>query len=151
IEEVGRRAKYILIRLDNGYTMMAHLGMSGRMMVFSRLPEKAEKHDHIRFLLNDGQAMVFSDPRRFGLLTGYATEEIASHPLLASLGPEPLGREFTADYLYNQLQRRKQAVKPALMDQKLVVGVGNIYAAEALYRTGMHPERAANEVTKKQA
>lgn len=151
IEQVERRAKYILIHLGNGYTMIAHLGMSGRMMVFSRLPKTHEKHDHIYLLLNDGQAAVFNDPRRFGLLTGCLTEELSGHPLLASLGPEPLGGDFTADYLYSQLRRRKQAVKPALMDQKLVVGVGNIYVAEALYRTGINPERAANKITKTQA
>lgn len=151
INAVERRAKYILMHLDNGYTMLGHLGMSGRMMVFSRLPEAAEKHDHIHFLLNDGQAIVFNDPRRFGLVTGCDTEAVAAHPLLVGLGPEPLGAEFTGDYLYSQLRRRKSAVKPVLMDQKLVVGVGNIYASEALFRTGIHPEQPANEITCRQA
>lgn len=151
VTHVERRAKYILIHLGNGYTMIGHLGMSGRMMVFSKLPEVAHKHDHIHISLNDGQGVVFNDPRRFGLLTGCSTDEVAAHPLLVGLGPEPLGEAFNAGYLHGQLEKRKQAVKPVLMDQKLVVGVGNIYASEALYRTGIHPERSARELTKKQA
>lgn len=151
IIKVERRAKYILIHLDTGYSIIGHLGMSGRMMVFSKLPQTPEKHDHIYMLLNDGQAVVFNDPRRFGLFTGCATASVSTHPLLAALGPEPLGEAFTADYLYSQLQKRKQAVKPVLMDQKLVVGVGNIYAAEALYQTGIHPERPAMKISRKEA
>lgn len=151
VQSVERRAKYLLIHLDNGYSILAHLGMSGRMMVFSRLPEKVEKHDHVYFLLSDGQAVVFNDPRRFGLVTGGEGATIHQHALLGAMGPEPLGEDFTPDYLYGQLQRRKQAVKPVLMDQKLVVGVGNIYAAEALFRCGINPERPANRINKKQA
>lgn len=151
VKAVERRAKYILMHLDNGYTMIGHLGMSGRMMVFSTLPQEAGKHDHIYFMLNDGQAVVFNDPRRFGLVTGCDTAAVYTHPLLVHMGPEPLGQDFTADYLYSQLRKRKSAIKPVLMDQKLVVGVGNIYASEALYRTGIHPERVANKVTRKQA
>lgn len=150
VTSVERRAKYLIIHLDNGYGILGHLGMSGRMMVFSRLPHTPEKHDHVYFMLNDGQVVVFNDPRRFGLITGCASADMQQHPLLRALGPEPLGEEFTAEYLYSQLQRRKQAVKPVLMDQKLVVGVGNIYAAEALFATGINPERPANEISKKQ-
>lgn len=150
VKAVERRAKYLLIHLDNGYCMLVHLGMSGRMMVFSQPPKTPEKHDHVYWLLNDGQAMVFNDARRFGLVTGGDGAAIHSHVLLASMGPEPLGDVFTPNYLYSQLQRRKQAIKPVLMDQKLVVGVGNIYASEALYRTGIHPERPANELKRKQ-
>lgn len=149
IESVERRAKYILLHLDNGYTILAHLGMSGRMMVHSTsMP--LEKHDHIVFSLNDGKTVVFHDPRRFGLVTGEDTAAMAAHPLLAGLGAEPLGAEFDGGYLHVRLQRRKQQVKTAIMDQKLVVGVGNIYASEALHRCGIHPERAANGITRKQ-
>lgn len=151
IEDVQRRAKYILMHLDNRYTIIAHLGMSGRMMVSSHMPQTPEKHDHIYWLLNDEQVITFNDPRRFGLVTGCASAEVQQHPLLATMGPEPLDEEFHADYLYSQLQKRKQAIKPVLMDQKLVVGVGNIYAAEALHRCAIHPERPANKVTKKEA
>lgn len=151
IEDVQRRAKYILMHLDNAYTIIAHLGMSGRMMVSSHMPQTPEKHDHIYWLLNDGQVITFNDPRRFGLVTGCASAEVQQHPLLVTMGPEPLDEQFHADYLYSQLQKRKQAIKPVLMDQKLVVGVGNIYAAEALHRCAIHPERPANKVTKKEA
>lgn len=149
VESVERRAKYLLLTLDNGYCILGHLGMSGRMMVFSR-PLEPQKHDHVYLMLNDGQMVVFNDPRRFGLMTGGAASEMPQHPLLQHMGPEPLGGDFTAEYLYSQLQKRKQSIKPVLMDQKLVVGVGNIYAAEALYRTGINPERPANKLNRKQ-
>jgi formamidopyrimidine-DNA glycosylase len=148
VTSVERRAKYLLIYLDNGYCILGHLGMSGRMMVFSHLPPP-QKHDHVYFMLNDGQLVVFNDPRRFGLITGGAGAEMLGHPLLRDIGPEPLSSDFTVDYLYLHLQKRKQAIKPVLMDQKLVVGVGNIYAAEALYRTGINPERAANALSRR--
>lgn len=148
VETVERRAKYILIAMNNGYCLLVHLGMSGRIMVFSPAPQELHKHDHVLFHLDDGQAVIFNDPRRFGLVTGAPCEEVATHPLLAVLGPEPLSEAFDAEYLYQRLQKRKQAIKPALMNQKLVVGVGNIYASEALFRSGIHPERPANKISK---
>jgi formamidopyrimidine-DNA glycosylase len=148
ITSVERRAKYILIHTDKHYSVLGHLGMSGKMMVFSELPLPLHKHDHIYFMLNDGQAVVFNDPRRFGLITGDRTSAIHQHPLLTGLGPEPLGDVFTPDYLYSKLSQRKQAIKVALMDQKLVVGVGNIYASEALHRAGINPDRSANLINK---
>lgn len=144
---VERRAKYILITLDNDYCIIGHLGMSGRMMVFSE-PQEPKKHDHVEFILSDGQVVVFNDPRRFGLMVGASCADVVNHPLLSILGPEPLGEDFTAEYLYSQLQKRKQSIKPVLMDQKLVVGVGNIYVAEALYRVGINPECPANKISK---
>lgn len=148
VKAVERRAKYILITMDNGYCLLVHLGMSGRMMVFSTAPQELHKHDHVLFKLDDGQTVIFNDPRRFGLVIGAPCTEIAAHPLLAGLGPEPLSEAFNAEYLFHKLQKRKQHIKPALMDQKLVVGVGNIYASEALFKSGINPERPANEIDK---
>lgn len=148
VKNVERRAKYILITMDNDYCLLVHLGMSGRMMVFSPAPQELHKHDHVLFHLEDGQAVIFNDPRRFGLVTGAPCPDIPAHPFLAGLGLEPLSEAFDAEYLFGKLQKRKQAIKPALMDQKLVVGVGNIYASEALFKSGIHPERPANEIDK---
>ncbi|MCH2546114.1 MAG: bifunctional DNA-formamidopyrimidine glycosylase/DNA-(apurinic or apyrimidinic site) lyase [Alphaproteobacteria bacterium] len=150
IERIERRAKYILIHLDNGYCILVHLGMSGRMQIFSRLPTSPQKHDHVDFLLSDGQLIVFNDPRRFGVITGAPSETIMLHTLLNHLGPEPMSESFNAAYLYDQLKKRKQSIKPVLMDQKLVVGVGNIYVCEALFKTRINPERAANKINKKE-
>lgn len=149
ILKVERRAKYILIHLDNGQVMMIHLGMSGRLMVLSQMPEHFEKHDHAAFLLNDGQVMLFNDPRRFGVLTYCHASDMAKHPLLSAMGPEPFSADFSADYLYALCQRRSQPIKPLLMDQRVVVGVGNIYASEALFKSGILPIRPANEIKKR--
>lgn len=150
ITEIQRRAKYILIFLNNNYVIVAHLGMSGHMRVFSPLSETREKHDHMVFFLSDGQAIIFNDARRFGLVTGCFTTELAVHPLLAGLGPEPLSAHFTPSYMFAQCQKRKQSIKPLLMDQKIVVGVGNIYAAEALHLSRINPERSANKMSFKE-
>ena len=151
ITRVERRAKYILIYLDNGETLLIHLGMSGRITTLSQHPASFDKHDHVVFLLNDAHAMIYHDPRRFGVVTIDTANQIAFHPLLSQLGWEPLSDAFTAEALYDALQKRKQAIKPALMDQQLVVGVGNIYAAESLFRAKISPLRTANSITSKEA
>lgn len=151
IDRVERRAKYILMYLDNGYVVLIHLGMSGRLMVWSQLPEEYAKHDHVVFMLSDGQAIVFNDPRRFGVVTGCDAADVLRHPLLASMGPEPLEESFSGAYLYALCKGRSQAIKPLLMDQRIVVGVGNIYASEALFDCAILPERPANKITKKEA
>lgn len=150
IERIERRAKYLLFSMSNGYVMIGHLGMSGRMMVKSRVPETLEKHDHVLFHLNDGQVIIFNDPRRFGVISGCAQEELSSHVLLAGLGPEPFSDTFNGHYLYALCQNRRQPIKPLIMDQRVVVGIGNIYASEALYASKIFPERPANELSKKQ-
>lgn len=149
VVKVSRRAKYLLFYLDNQYVIIAHLGMSGWMKVFPAKPNSLGKHDHVLIYMKSGSVIIFNDPRRFGLFIGCDESKLAAHPLLADMGPEPLEPEFDAEYLYNQLQRRKQAVKPVIMDQKLVVGVGNIYASEALYDAGILPERPANKLSHK--
>lgn len=145
IEKIFRRAKYILLGLSGGDALIIHLGMSGRMTVN---PDKKEKHDHMVMTLQDGTTAVFNDARRFGLVALCKTAEIDKHKFFCHLGPEPLDRQFTAEYLAAKLKGKKVAVKQAIMDQCLVVGVGNIYAAEALYQAGIDPRRSGASLTK---
>lgn len=144
VRDVRRRAKYLLLDLDGG-SLIAHLGMSGSLRVMPadspRLP-----HDHYDLVLDSGQCLRFNDPRRFGSLH-WCTGNPAAHPLLARLGPEPLEPAFTAAHLGRLARRRRAGVKLFLMDQHVVVGVGNIYASEVLFRAGVRPRRAAGRVT----
>lgn len=142
---VSRRAKYLVFTLAGGLSMLAHLGMSGQMLVSEKPPAKPQKHDHLLFAFDGGMHLTYRDPRRFGLFDLVETAHIASHHLLAHLGPEPLEKSFNIKYLSDMLQRRTGAIKPVLMDQKLVVGVGNIYASEALFLAGIHPETPAHD------
>lgn len=147
VEDVVRRAKYILMRFDNGRTLILHLGMSGRMLVEAEKDAAApQKHDHILFHFSGGTRVTFRDPRRFGLADTCQTADIPAHRFFAHLGPEPFDRTFGAAYLEKTLKGRKTAIKIAIMDQRIVVGVGNIYAAEALFIAGIHPARAAGSL-----
>lgn len=139
ITNIRRRAKYLLIDLDSGKTILAHLGMSGSMVVNSAETMALRTHDHVIFTLDDRREIRFHDPRRFGMMEVLDAGDEKTHPLLYSLGPEPLSKDFTAEYLHAQLARRTIAIKPALMDQKLVVGVGNIYASESLFLCKINP------------
>jgi len=143
IIDVGRRGKYLLIHLPAG-TLILHLGMSGSLRV---LPATAppERHDHLDVVLDDGQCLRLRDPRRFGAVL-WTEGDPRRHPLLASLGPEPLGAAFHGDWLYRCSRGRRVAAKPFLMDSHVVVGVGNIYANEALFLAGIHPARAAGRI-----
>ncbi len=143
IQHVGRRAKYLLFTGQGG-TLLAHLGMSGSFRV---LPPGTPllAHDHVDFLTDRGQLLRFNDPRRFGSLH-WVTGAVAEHPLLRHLGPEPLSAAFTTEWLWNASRSRRIGVKPFLMNQTVVVGVGNIYASEALFRAGISPTRAACRV-----
>lgn len=144
IEAVERRAKYLLIRFESG-TLIAHLGMSGSLrLVDGSLPPA--KHEHVDLLLESGQALRYTDPRRFGALLW--SEDPLNHVLLASLGPEPLGDAFDGDRLFQQSRGRSMAVKPFIMDNAVVVGVGNIYASEALFAAGIDPRRPAGSISR---
>jgi len=145
IEAVGRRAKYLLLRLEGDRTLLCHLGMSGRLVVETAAAEW-QRHDHVRLLLDDGSCLTFHDPRRFGRLVVAATSRLADHPLLAHLGPEPLGSALTGSGLRRAATGRRQAVKPFLMDGRVVVGVGNIYACEALFAAHIHPATRAGRI-----
>lgn len=144
ITAVERRAKYLLVRLDRG-TLILHLGMTGHLRV-APAGEPRRKHDHVEFLLDDGRSWRFNDARRFGLLL-WAEGDPLDHPQLAELGPEPFDPLFDAAWLKRRAQGRRVAVKPFLMDNATVVGVGNIYASEALFRAGIDPRRPAGELT----
>ncbi|QIR15951.1 bifunctional DNA-formamidopyrimidine glycosylase/DNA-(apurinic or apyrimidinic site) lyase [Shewanella aestuarii] len=143
INSVRRRAKYLLIDTDAGITIV-HLGMSGSLRI---LPHTApvEKHDHIDLLLQNGHILRFNDPRRFGAWLWYELPEEA-HPLLAKLGPEPLSEDFNVAHLQAKLAGKKKAIKLCLMDNHIVVGVGNIYANEALFAAGIHPQAPAGNI-----
>ena len=147
IRRLGRRAKYLLLGLESG-TLLLHLGMSGNLRVVPastpRLP-----HDHFDLVLDSGVALRFNDPRRFGSLL--YTSEPQQHPLLAGLAPEPFSRAFDTDYLYRITRGRRVAIKQLLMNSRLVVGVGNIYASEALFRARLRPGRAARSLSRTDA
>jgi len=144
IVDVGRRAKYLLIRLTGG-TMLVHLGMSGSLRL-TAVSVPPATHDHIDVELDDGMALRFNDPRRFGSF--HFTADADRHPLLASLGPEPLGDAFDGGHLARAARGRRCAIKTLLMNAGVVVGVGNIYANEALFRAGIHPARAAGRISR---
>jgi formamidopyrimidine-DNA glycosylase len=149
IEGIDRRAKYLLIRLDNSQTLIVHLGMSGRMTLHdarSAAEHPFERHDHVVFELDDGWQVRFNDARRFGLMLLVATEGVAKHKAFKGLGPEPLDESFDGAALAARLKGRKTPIKAALLDQKTLVGVGNIYACEALFLSRISPRRSAHTV-----
>jgi len=143
VEAVERRAKYLLVHTAAGSALL-HLGMSGSLRVLPAATP-AGKHDHVDWLLDSGQMLRYTDPRRFGSQLWQASGKI--HPLLADLGPEPLDAGFDGAYLWRKSRRRAAAVKLFLMDQHIVVGVGNIYVSEALFAAGIRPGRAAGSIS----
>ena len=146
-----RRAKYLIISFATGI-LLIHLGMSGSLRIFTdgdARVEHPDKHDHVDIVFADGTVLRYRDPRKFGAILWY--EGIAEHhPLLEKLGPEPLSDDFSAEYLYRKFKTQKRAVKLALMDNAVVVGVGNIYANESLFKSGISPHRPADKVKKKE-
>ncbi len=144
ITAIGRRGKYILISLSQGPHLLIHLGMSGSMSVVPT-SQPLKKHDHFIATLNDGKALRFHDPRRFGCIL--LTADPAHHPLLASLGPEPLSDKLNGQWLKKTAANRTVAVKNFIMNAQVVVGVGNIYASEALFKAGIHPKRSALRIS----
>ncbi|MDE0926694.1 MAG: bifunctional DNA-formamidopyrimidine glycosylase/DNA-(apurinic or apyrimidinic site) lyase [Methylophilaceae bacterium] len=142
-----RRAKYILAEFENG-TLLIHLGMSGHISLLDR-NYPPEKHDHFDIQFENQQVLRLNDPRRFGAVL-WAGELPETHVLLSSLGPEPLSDAFNGQYLFKQIRKRKAAIKVTIMDAKLVVGVGNIYANESLFRSRINPQLPANQLSLKQ-
>lgn len=139
-----RRAKYLLVEFDHG-TLILHLGMSGSLRILpAQIPPN--KHDHFDLVLDNGKLMRLSDPRRFGAVLWHEGDA-AQHPLLAALGQEPLEKEFDAAHLYQATRKRSTAIKLVIMDNHIVVGVGNIYANEALFRAGIRPQLAAKKLS----
>lgn len=144
VQSVDRRGKYLLLRFEHG-TVLLHLGMSGSLRV-ADADQPLKKHDHLVFHLQDGRELRFHDPRRFGCCLWTASDP-ATHDLIASLGPEPLSDAFTPAYLHARARGRNVAIKNFIMDSKVVVGVGNIYASESLYESGIHPLKPASKVS----
>lgn len=154
VEGLRRRSKYILADLSSGETLLVHLGMSGRMLVsgatlgtFHHEHPAPAKHDHVVFDMENGARVTFNDARRFGAMDLMSTERAGEHWLLKDLGPEPLGNGFHADYLVGRLSGRVMPVKAALLDQRIVAGLGNIYVSEVLFRARIDPRRAAGDLT----
>ena len=161
VERLRRRSKYILADLDTGETLLIHLGMSGRMTIsglaapfvpgqFHHDHPMPQKHDHVVFEMDSGARITFNDPRRFGAMDLMTTASANSHPLLATLGPEPLGNDFSADHLAARLAGRKGPIKALLLDQSNVAGLGNIYVSEALHRAHVHPEATGASLSRPQ-
>jgi len=145
IEGLDRRSKYLLFRLGHG-TLLVHLGMTGSLRAFSQAPPR-RRHDHVDIVLDNGVTLRYHDPRRFGAML-WLPESGTAHRLLARLGPEPFDAAFDASYLWQSTRRRGAAIKLALMDNHLVVGVGNIYANESLFRAGIRPSTPANRISR---
>lgn len=147
LESIERRAKYLLLHTQAG-TLLIHLGMSGHLRLYQELPPPG-KHDHVDFIF-DRICLRYTDPRRFGAIL-WIVDDVSQHPLLQRLGPEPLTKAFTAKYLWQTAQRHHVALKTFIMNNHIVVGVGNIYASEALFLAGIHPNRPANRLTEAEA
>ncbi len=155
VERLRRRSKYILCDLSGGETLLIHLGMSGRMLVsgdplgvFAHNHPAPEKHDHVVLHMDNGARITFNDPRRFGAMDLMQTATAEAHKLLAVLGPEPLGNAFDETHLIAAFRGRNTPVKSALLDQRIVSGLGNIYVCEALFRARIRPTRKAGKIAK---
>lgn len=149
VHGLSRRGKYIFMMLDGDETLVVHLGMSGSFRIIP--PHKIYTpvaHDHVRFYMEGDNIVIYNDPRRFGMMFMVKTGEEHAHPAFAAMGAEPLGNHFNGQTLFETLQTRKSPIKTALLDQSVVAGVGNIYACEALYQSGISPLRPANALTK---
>lgn len=145
IVRLGRRAKYGLINTDRDDTLIFHLGMSGKWRVD---PEEAEKHDHLVIATEAGRRVALNDARRFGQVDVWRTDALDDYPPFAALGPEPLGAGLTAKYLDAKLSGKTTSIKAALLDQRVVAGLGNIYVCEALFTAGISPKRAAGQISR---
>jgi len=149
VDEIRRRGKYLLFDCEsrqNGGWLILHLGMSGSLRLVAP-GSPPQKHDHVD-LVFEHTTLRFRDPRRFGTLVWHESNDVGTHPLIAALGIEPLTDAFDAEWLYEQTRRRSMPIKPLLMDSHLIVGIGNIYASESLFRAGISPLRAANRIAR---
>jgi formamidopyrimidine-DNA glycosylase len=155
IERLGRRSKYLLAELYGDETLIVHLGMSGRMIVageplgdFVHEAGRLVQHDHVEFHAEGGARVVFNDARRFGAMDLWPSHALERHRLLAAIGPEPMGNAFSGGYLAERLAGRRTSIKAALLDQRIVAGLGNIYVCEALHRAGIGPGRTAGSLSR---
>lgn len=149
IKSFQRRAKYLFVHLDNNYTIIFHLGMTGKIVFdINSVAKHLHKHNHLHISFDDNSYLIFNDVRRFGFIDLAKTNELAEVKYLTNLGPEPLTEDFNTDYLFNKLKRKNKAIKLAIMDNPIVVGVGNIYACESLFKSGINPQTASCQVSK---
>ena len=144
---VKRRAKYLLIGFDDGATLISHLGMSGRFRIFRRESPALEKHDHVVFKTDQGAEVRYNDPRRFGFMDIANAGSLADHPMMKSIGPEPLSTDFDEKVLAQVLKGRNTPIKSALLDQTVIAGLGNIYVSEILFHAGISPKRKSASIT----
>lgn len=150
IIKIHRRNKYALIDLENNVTIMIHLGMSGRI-VFHDTPDfDIEKHDHVIFYIGDGTVMVLNDPRRFGMVDCIATDQLNTHRLIKNIGLDPFDKKLNPQWLGDKFKGKKSSIKAALLDQRIIAGLGNIYVCEALFRSNIHPSISAGKIKKAQ-
>jgi formamidopyrimidine-DNA glycosylase len=151
IVKLSRRAKYLIVELDGDHVILVHLGMSGSLTHRHDgfdADDFDPRHDHLKFSLDDGSRLVYNDPRRFGMVRLVERAVLTDTAELKGLGPEPLSREFNADYLAAKARARTAAIKNLIMDQRIVAGIGNIYASEILFRAGVRPTRRAGRVSR---
>ncbi len=157
ITTIARRGKYLILEVTNGHCLIIHLGMTGSFAIFSTngFPKydnsRRDKHDHVVFHLGNGIVIAYNDPRKFGMMDLIPESKLSSYPPLITLGVEPLGNGFDEKYLKYHLDRRSSPVKNFLLDQKVIAGIGNIYASEALWRAGISPRRKANRISQRKA
>jgi len=150
IKSFYRRAKVLFIHLDNGYSLVFHLGMTGKLVFdISTVAKHLHKHNHFSLYFDDDSYLIFNDIRRFGYVDLTKTDEIKSLSYIKTLGPEPLTDNFNAKYLKEKIKNKSSAIKLAIMDNAIVVGVGNIYACESLFKAGIHPKTPANKISRK--
>lgn len=149
IISISRQAKYLLLGLDNGLSIVWHLGMSGKVKICDELPEKLEKHDHVIFETDKG-FLIYNDARRFGMLDVVETKNLAANPIFAHIGLDPFDAKLDGLFLFNKLKNKKIPIKVALLDQKIVNGIGNIYASEALFDAGIAPTRMSDKLKLKE-
>lgn len=145
IISVRRRARYIIIELEQKLSILVHLGMTGKIIYQTKIP-KLTTHDHCLITFSDKTSIIYNDPRRFGLIDLMETNNIQNHKMLKNLGPEPLSEEFNTKYLHSKLKNKQMNIKTAMMDNEIVVGVGNIYINESLFQTGISPLTAAGSL-----
>jgi len=148
VKSVSRRGKYLTLQLSSGETLIIHLGMSGWFHVakIGDRSREADPHDHVAFLMSSGHAVLFNDPRRFGFMDLAEPEQLDAYPALSKMGPEPLSPDLDANALARACRGKKVALKVALLDQRVVAGLGNIYASEALHHAGLSPLRKASTI-----
>jgi len=146
INQLDRRGKYLLMHIDGGDVLIAHLGMSGSFCIYPDASQPPKKHDHVIFITKTGTTVHYHDPRRFGFMLLTTNQELDDFPMLAAMGPEPVMPSLTGSQLMDRLGSRQTSIKAALLDQKVIAGIGNIYACEAMFKAGISPNRKAASI-----